>query len=113
MEDQLHFKSNEFDSINNILDDTKSQLFLIIAQLKESDSLKCIEQQKVQELEDQKNHLMSEFSKLKSEIVIMEKKLRKKKDQREDEIISLKTQIRSMEEKMAEVLKKYESFFYN
>lgn len=58
--EQHHLKIEEIEAMNVVLDDTKSQLFQAMNQVRESDSLKCLEQRKVQELENQKNHLMSE-----------------------------------------------------
>ncbi|KAL5281362.1 hypothetical protein ACFFRR_005014 [Megaselia abdita] len=106
LEEQLGFKNDEIEAMNIILEDTKSQLFQAMNQVRESDSLKCVEQRKVQELENQKNHLMSEFSKLKNEMVNLEKKSRKKRDQRDEEIVLLKAQISSMEEKCSDILKR-------
>lgn len=60
LDEQLGFKNEEIEAMNVVLDDTKSQLFQAMNQVRESDSLKCLEQRKVQELENQKNHLMSE-----------------------------------------------------
>lgn len=125
IEEQIGSKCEEIEAMNIILDDTKSQLFHAMNQVRESDSLKCLEQRKVQELENQKNHLMSEvnnllkilleetnkmfvnfqFSKLKSEMVSLEKKYRRKRDEKDEEILSLKAQISSMEEKCAELVR--------
>lgn len=60
LEEQFGFKNEEIEAINIVLEDTKAQLFQAMNQVRESDSLKCVEQRKVQELENQKNHLMSE-----------------------------------------------------
>lgn len=60
LEEQVGFKNEEIEAMNIVLEDTKAQLFQAMNQVRESDSLKCLEQRKVQELENQKNHLMSE-----------------------------------------------------
>lgn len=60
LEEQLNLKVEEIEAMNIVLEETKSQLFHAMNEIRESDSQRCNEQRKVQELENQKNHLMSE-----------------------------------------------------
>lgn len=65
LEQQIQMKEQEFDGLNTILSQTKSDLFKAMAQQRELQANLSIEQRKVQTLEAQKNELINEVNILK------------------------------------------------
>lgn len=63
LEQQLVSKEQEYESLNSILSQTKSDLFKAMATQRELQASLSMEQRKVQMLENQKNDLINEVSK--------------------------------------------------
>lgn len=60
LEQQLHIKEQEFESINTLLKQTKSDLFKSMTLQRELQASLSMEQRKSQTLENQKNELINE-----------------------------------------------------
>lgn len=62
LEQQLHIKEQEFESINALLNQTKSDLFKSMTLQRELQASLSMEQRKSQTLENQKNELINEVN---------------------------------------------------
>ncbi|KAM7352915.1 uncharacterized protein ACRADG_005250 [Cochliomyia hominivorax] len=90
LEQQLQFKEQEFESLNTVLAQTKSDLFKSMTVQRELQASLSMEQRKIQTLENQKNELINEICELNNEALQKQSDLRKEileKDNEFSEII--------------------------
>ncbi|XP_004526648.1 uncharacterized protein LOC101455279 [Ceratitis capitata] len=96
LEQQIQMKEQEFDGLNTILSQTKSDLFKAMAQQRELQANLSIEQRKVQTLEAQKNELINEICEINSASLLKEE--------------ILNNDIKAKDNALTEALNKLESY---
>ncbi|XP_017471420.1 PREDICTED: uncharacterized protein LOC108362777 isoform X2 [Rhagoletis zephyria] len=97
LEQQIQIKEQEFDGINAILTQTKSDLFKAMTQQRELQANLSTEQRKVQALEAQKNELINEICEINNESLWKEEKLRTEMKEKDDAVAMALTKIESLE----------------
>ncbi|XP_036341314.1 uncharacterized protein LOC118750690 [Rhagoletis pomonella] len=97
LEQQIQIKEQEFDGINAILTQTKSNLFKAMTQQRELQANLSTEQRKVQALEAQKNELINEICEINNKSLWKEEKLRTEMKEKDDAVAMALTKIESLE----------------
>ncbi|KAL9928025.1 uncharacterized protein ACN427_003792 [Glossina fuscipes fuscipes] len=100
LEQQLQIKDQEYDSLNALQSQTKSDLFKAMATQRDIQSALSLEQRKVQTLENQKNELINEIYELNNETAQKEAGLVGQIQQKEYENSTLKEYIKKLEEQI-------------
>uniref|UniRef100_A0A1A9ZN76 Uncharacterized protein n=1 Tax=Glossina pallidipes TaxID=7398 RepID=A0A1A9ZN76_GLOPL len=100
LEQQLQIKDQEYDSLNALQAQTKSDLFKAMAVQRDIQSALSLEQRKVQTLENQKNELINEIYELNNEAAQKEARLEAQIQQKEYENSTVKEYIKKLEEQV-------------
>ncbi|TMW54877.1 hypothetical protein DOY81_000110 [Sarcophaga bullata] len=98
LEQQLQSKEQEFESLNSLLTQTKSDLFKSMTVQRELQASLSMEQRKLQTLENQKNELINEICELNNEALQKENDLRKEIEMKISEIDKFRNELKQSEE---------------
>ncbi|XP_065357531.1 uncharacterized protein LOC135951758 isoform X2 [Calliphora vicina] len=100
LEQQLQTKEQEFESLNSLLTQTKSDLFKSMTIQRELQASLSMEQRKIQTLENQKNELINEICDLNNEAMQKEEGLRKEIQMKSTEFSQLNNKLIDAEEQI-------------
>ncbi|XP_037811144.1 uncharacterized protein LOC119603237 [Lucilia sericata] len=100
LEQQLQIKEQEFESLNTLLTQTKSDLFKSMTVQRELQASLSMEQRKIQTLENQKNELINEICELNSEALQKEDGLRSEIQEKSNEFSKLKNKLNEAQEQI-------------
>uniref|UniRef100_A0A0A1XHI7 Serine/threonine-protein kinase MRCK beta n=3 Tax=Zeugodacus cucurbitae TaxID=28588 RepID=A0A0A1XHI7_ZEUCU len=106
LEQQIQIKEQEFDGLNAILSQTKSDLFKAMALQRELQANLSSEQRKVQALEAQKKELINEICEVNNESLQREEKLANEIRDKNNALTAALTKLESFEWEMNELKKK-------
>ncbi|XP_053961686.1 uncharacterized protein LOC128865385 [Anastrepha ludens] len=106
LEQQIQIKEQEFDSLNAILTQTKSELFKAMSQQRELQANLSREQRKVQALESQKNELINEICEVNNESLLKEEKLHNEIKEKDDALATALSKLESLELEISELKQK-------
>ncbi|XP_039952609.1 uncharacterized protein LOC120769601 isoform X1 [Bactrocera tryoni] len=106
LEQQIQIKEQEFDGLNAILSQTKSDLFKAMAQQRELQANLSSEQRKVQALEAQKKELINEICEVNNESLQKEEKLQNEIKEKNDALTTALTKLESFEWEINELKQK-------
>nr|XP_036225580.1 uncharacterized protein LOC106614935 isoform X2 [Bactrocera oleae] len=106
LEQQIQIKEQEFDGLNAILSQTKSDLFKAMAQQRELQANLSSEQRKVQALEAQKKELINEICEVNNESLQKEEKLHNEIKEKNDALSTALTKLESFECEINELKQK-------